>query len=75
MFKATMPYEPYFLVTCRVSRITPRNDSLICVLQAGSETVVEEWLLKRYEGVLLRVQREKKWDLDLVCNSAKMVLC
>ncbi|OCF45186.1 DNA polymerase epsilon catalytic subunit A [Kwoniella heveanensis CBS 569] len=49
MFKATVPYEPYFYVTCR----------------AGTETIVEEWLLKRYEGVLIRIQREKKWDLSL----------
>ncbi|ORY22632.1 hypothetical protein BCR39DRAFT_551237 [Naematelia encephala] len=49
MFKATIPYEPHFYLTCR----------------AGTETIVEEWLLKRYEGVLIRVEREKKWDLDL----------
>ncbi|WRT63732.1 DNA polymerase epsilon catalytic subunit A [Kwoniella shivajii] len=49
MFKATIPYEPYFYVTCR----------------AGTETIVEEWLLKRFEGVVVRIVREKKWDLDL----------
>ncbi|RSH85546.1 DNA polymerase epsilon catalytic subunit [Saitozyma podzolica] len=49
MFKVTMPYEPYFFVTCR----------------GGTETMVEEWLLKRYEGLLVRVEREKKWDLNL----------
>ncbi|WWC85914.1 DNA polymerase epsilon catalytic subunit A [Kwoniella dendrophila CBS 6074] len=49
MFKATIPYEPYFYVTCR----------------AGTETIVEEWLLKRFEGILVRVEREKKWDLSL----------
>ncbi|WVW81918.1 DNA polymerase epsilon catalytic subunit A [Kwoniella bestiolae CBS 10118] len=49
MFKATIPYEPYFYVTCR----------------AGTETIVEEWLLKRFEGILIRVEREKKWDLSL----------
>ncbi|WVR03512.1 DNA polymerase epsilon catalytic subunit A [Kwoniella sp. DSM 27419] len=48
-FKATIPYEPYFYVTCR----------------AGTETIVEEWLLKRYEGVSIRIEREKKWDLSL----------
>lgn len=50
MFKATVSYEPYFYVTCRT----------------GTETVVEEWLLKRYEGLVARVEREKKWDLNLV---------
>lgn len=34
--------------------------------QAGTETIVEEWLLKRFEGLLTKVQREKKWDLSLV---------
>ncbi|KAK8845494.1 DNA polymerase epsilon catalytic subunit A [Kwoniella newhampshirensis] len=49
MFKATVPYEPYLYVTCR----------------NGTETIVEEWLLKKFEGVLIRIEREKKWDLSL----------
>ena len=28
--------------------------------------MVEEWLMKRFEGVVVKVQREKKWDLNLV---------
>jgi DNA polymerase epsilon subunit 1 len=31
--------------------------------QSGSETSVEEWLIKKYEGILLRVTREQKEDL------------
>ena len=34
--------------------------------QAGTETTVEEWAVKRFEGMLVRVEREKKWDLNLV---------
>jgi len=34
--------------------------------QGGSETIVEEWLLKRFEGMVVRVEREKKWDLSVV---------
>ncbi|KAK4686206.1 DNA polymerase epsilon subunit 1, partial [Tremellales sp. Uapishka_1] len=49
MFKATIPYEPYFYVACR----------------NGTETIVEEWLLKRFEGLIVRAEREKKWDLDV----------
>ncbi|RXK36753.1 DNA polymerase epsilon catalytic subunit A [Tremella mesenterica] len=49
MFKATVPYEPYFYITCR----------------AGTERTVEEWLVKRFESLLVRVEREKKWDLSL----------
>ncbi|KAL1407078.1 DNA polymerase epsilon catalytic subunit [Vanrija albida] len=49
MFKATIPYQPYFYVACR----------------AGTETIVEEWLIKRFEGMVQKVQREKKWDLDV----------
>ncbi|ODN97119.1 DNA polymerase epsilon catalytic subunit A [Cryptococcus amylolentus CBS 6273] len=48
-FKVTIPFEPYFYVTCR----------------GGTETLVEEWLLKQYEGTIVRIEREKKWDLDL----------
>jgi hypothetical protein len=32
--------------------------------------MVEEWLLKRYEGLLVRVEREKKWDLNLVSDGS-----
>ncbi|WVQ80319.1 DNA polymerase epsilon catalytic subunit A [Cryptococcus sp. DSM 104549] len=49
MFKATVPYEPYFYLSCR----------------GGTETIVEEWLLKKYEGTVVRIEREKKWDLNL----------
>lgn len=61
MFKATMPYEPYFYVGCRV-RLTIRSADD----KFGTETIVEEWLLKLYEGLVIRVEREKKWDLDVV---------
>lgn len=30
------------------------------------ETIVEEWLMKKYEGVIHRIMREKKEDLKLV---------
>lgn len=30
------------------------------------ESVVEEWLMKKYEGVLLRIARIKKEDLKMV---------
>lgn len=48
-FKVSIPYEPYFYLTCR----------------GGTESIVEEWLLKRYEGIIIRIEREKKWDLSL----------
>lgn len=65
MFKATMPYEPYFYVSCRVS-LPDRGFQGQAHYQAGSERSVEEWLMKRFEGLLVRAEREKKWDLDLV---------
>ncbi|KAG8905443.1 DNA polymerase epsilon catalytic subunit [Tulasnella sp. 403] len=49
MFKATMFCEPYFFVACK----------------GGSESVVEEYLMKRYEGVLNRIVRVKKEDLKM----------
>jgi hypothetical protein len=54
-FKATVPFEPYFFVGCR----------------AGSETQVEEWLIKKYEGLVIRTERRKKWDLSLVSVSSR----
>lgn len=66
-FKATIPYEPYFYLTVRVSLpillLRIMTDS-----QAGTETIVEEWAVKKFEGVLNRVEREKKWDLSLVSS-------
>ncbi|KAI0057193.1 DUF1744-domain-containing protein [Artomyces pyxidatus] len=47
MFKCTYTYEPYFYISC----------------VAGMETIIEEWLIKKYEGVICRIVREKKEDL------------
>ena len=33
--------------------------------QVGMETMVEEWLIKKYEGVIFRIVREKKEDLKM----------
>ncbi|TFK37082.1 hypothetical protein BDQ12DRAFT_736481 [Crucibulum laeve] len=49
MFKCTLQYEPYFCIACK----------------AGSETTVEEWLKKKYEGLICRIVRERKEDLKL----------
>jgi DNA polymerase epsilon subunit 1 len=38
-------------------------------IQVGTETIVEEWLLKRFEGLLVRVERQQKWDLKVVSYS------
>ncbi|VDC07978.1 unnamed protein product [Peniophora sp. CBMAI 1063] len=46
-FKATLAYEPYFYIG-----VLP-----------GTETVVEEYLVKRHEGVVTRIVREMKEDL------------
>lgn len=50
MFKATVKHEPYFYIVTR----------------RGKEAEVEEWLVKQYEGNLLRLARERKEDLKLV---------
>ncbi|KAI0071613.1 DUF1744-domain-containing protein [Panus rudis PR-1116 ss-1] len=49
MFKVTLQYEPYFYIACKT----------------GMETTIEEWLLKKYEGAILRVIRVYKEDLKL----------
>ncbi|KAI3618947.1 dna polymerase catalytic subunit a [Moniliophthora roreri] len=49
MFKATYMYDPYFCIACKV----------------GMESTIEEWLHKKYEGVILRIIRDRKEDLKL----------
>ncbi|EKM53261.1 uncharacterized protein PHACADRAFT_99155 [Phanerochaete carnosa HHB-10118-sp] len=49
MFRCTLQYEPYFYIACK----------------SGMETVIEEWLLKKYEGVICRITRHKKEDLQM----------
>ncbi|KAJ7642294.1 hypothetical protein B0H17DRAFT_960164 [Mycena rosella] len=49
MFKCTYQYEPYFYICCK----------------SGTETTIEEWLNKKYEGIICRITRERKEDLKL----------
>ncbi|UZJ54409.1 hypothetical protein CBS101457_003729 [Exobasidium rhododendri] len=49
MFKVTIPYQPYFLVGCRI----------------GTEGIVEDWLRRKYEGLIATTSREAKEDLKL----------
>lgn len=68
MFKCTMHYEPYFYIACKVrlhSFFEEIPMKLITPLQTGSESSVEEWLQKRFEGLIVRIVREKKEDLKL----------
>ena len=37
----------------------------IFFFQAGTETMIEEWLNKKYEGLICRIVRDKKEDLKL----------
>jgi len=39
--------------------------SLIQSNQSGTETIVEEWLTKKYEGIISRIVRRRKEDLKL----------
>ena len=34
-------------------------------MQSGTETIIEEWLNKKYEGIICRIVRERKEDLKL----------
>ncbi|KXN82929.1 DNA polymerase epsilon catalytic subunit A [Leucoagaricus sp. SymC.cos] len=49
MFKCTFQYEPYFQIACK----------------SGTETAVEEWLRKKYEGLISRIVRDRKEDLKM----------
>ncbi|GMG37407.1 unnamed protein product [Ambrosiozyma monospora] len=48
-FKVGLQYDPYFLLICR----------------SGAETDVEEWLRKSLQGVLKKLGRVDKEDLDM----------
>lgn len=47
MFKVTVPYLPYFLLGCK----------------PGTESLIEEWLRRRFEGVIYTIERRIVDDL------------
>ncbi|TIB63670.1 hypothetical protein E3P77_03431 [Wallemia ichthyophaga] len=47
MFKSTITYEPYFYLSCK----------------PGTEAAVEEWLLRRFESLIYKIERIYKDDL------------
>jgi len=49
-FKAAMKYEPYFLIASK----------------RGKEAEVEEYIRRRFEGLVVRISRVKKEDLRIV---------
>ncbi|KAG7095213.1 hypothetical protein E1B28_005988 [Marasmius oreades] len=49
MFKSAFVYEPYFQIACK----------------PGMENIIEEWLNKKYESLIVRISRERKEDLKL----------
>ncbi|MCO5602895.1 hypothetical protein L7F22_057034 [Adiantum nelumboides] len=49
MFKVTVPYAPYFLVGCR----------------PNTESHVEEWIKRKFEGLVTSLERLRKEDLKL----------
>ncbi|KAK4703165.1 DNA polymerase epsilon subunit 1, partial [Phenoliferia sp. Uapishka_3] len=51
MFKSTICYEPYFYLACR----------------KGHEGQVEEWILRKYEDLITKIERQRMEDLHLVC--------
>jgi DNA polymerase epsilon subunit 1 len=48
-FKATVHYDPYFLIACKM----------------GTENEVEEWLKRKSEGVIRKMDRITKEDLQM----------
>lgn len=51
-FKATVEYEPYFLIA----------------VKRGREAEVEEWCRRAFEGLVKRIKRVEKEDLQMVRN-------
>jgi len=43
-----------------IAIILQSQEALTMVAQVGMETTVEEWLMKKYEGVICRITRERK---------------
>lgn len=66
LFKTTFQYEPYFCISCKVENKSCHSmTSSTNIKQNGTETIVEEWLNKKYEGLICRIVRERKEDLKL----------
>lgn len=70
-FKTTLLYDPYFYIGCKVSK--PLSTALLgwpsrspLRSQPGTETEVEEYLRRRFENVIEKVNRVRKEDLKQV---------
>jgi len=81
MFKVTLLYEPYFYIACKVScfREIGTIIDLFPPLQHGTENTIEEWLTKKYEGLISKINRKQKEDLKLVrwmssCSCARLII-
>lgn len=48
-FKVTVQYQPYVLLGCRT----------------GTENIVDEWLKRKFEGLIITIERQCKEDLKL----------
>lgn len=73
MFKTTITHEPYFFIATRVSNPLPgpRTANLITdgpavASQKGHEGNVEEWIMRKYEGLVTKITKLSKEDLKLV---------
>ena len=71
LFKSTLLYEPYFYLACKVGMQCIAIDLIYAdltgrALQKGTESAVEEWLLKRFEDNIIRIERKRKEDLKMV---------
>ena len=68
MFKCTFQYEPYFCIACKVCIFcygSLFSTYKLISSQTGTEAIIEEWLRKKYEGLVYRIVRNKKEDLEL----------
>lgn len=52
-FKATVEYDPYFLIA----------------VKRGREPEVEEWCKRSFEGLVKTVKKVEKEDLQMVCSN------
>ena len=63
-FKATILYEPYFYIYCKVG--SQENQAKITFLQTGTESDVEEYIRRKFSKYLHSLSIIEKEDLKLV---------
>lgn len=71
-FKSTLAYDPYFFIAVKVRLQLSHSATLLTYAQKGMEGQVEEWLMRKYEGLISKLERRRKEDLKLVRRNSSL---